>query len=443
MSTAIITDKLKESLLDVIFTQATSDSDHYYIAIGRSEIWNDSDIADVATNTTAAIRDFRLSMQSIKIASDVSYVVPRANWTSGTIYSAFDDNVSGHPTTSYFVLTDENQIYTCIQRGRNSDGTIRTSTIKPTGTSTSPLTTSDGYTWKYLYSITTGTARKFLSGNYIPVKFVDSDAAVADANDAVQKLIQDAAIPGEILNIQVSAGGSGYTTSPTVIITGNGSGATATASVSGGAVTRIQMTTRGSGYIYADVELSGGGGADATARAVIGPTAGVGANPIIDLRSSALMFNSKPAGLENGDFITDNDFRQIALIKNPKGNADSDWTAATGLALNSFTLTSAGDAATFAVDQTITGSNSGSMALIDYIDSDILYWHQNTTTGFGSFDSDIASTITAPGASGTISTIDITPDINRYSGDIFYLENRAAILRNTNQTEDIKIIIQL
>lgn len=443
MSTAIITDKLKQILLDALQSEVATDSDRYYVAIGRSEAWNDSDVATTATNTTAAIRDFRLNMQSVKTAEDVSYVIPRYNWSSGTIYSAFDDNVAGHPTSAYFVITDENQVYACIERGRNTDGTTRTSTVKPSGTASTAFQTADGYTWKYLYSITTATASKFLSANYMPVKFVDSDMAAADVNDAQQKTIQDAAIAGEILNVEITAAGSAYTSAPTVTITGDGTGATATASVSSGALTRIQMSTRGSGYTYAAVGLSGGGGSSAAARAIIAQDSGFGANPIVDLRGSALMFNCKPDGLENGDFIVGNDFRQIALLRNPTDSAGDAYTAASGSALNIITLTSPGDAATFSLNQTITGSNSGSQAVLDYIDSDMLYYHQNTTTGFGSFDSDVGATITASGASGTISTIDTTPDMDRHSGDILYLENRAAILRDENQTEDIKIVIQL
>ena len=34
-------------------------------------------------------------------------------------------------------------------------------------------------------------------------------------------------------------------------------------------------------------------------------------------------------------------------------------------------------------------------------------------------------------------------DVNRFSGDILYIENRAAVARTASQTEDIKVIITL
>ena len=68
-------------------------------------------------------------------------------------------------------------------------------------------------------------------------------------------------------------GGSGYTSAPSVAFdnTGtNGSGAAATAIVSGGKVTRVQMSSHGSGYTTAPtVSFSGGGGSGAAAEANI------------------------------------------------------------------------------------------------------------------------------------------------------------------------------
>ncbi len=54
---------------------------------------------------------------------------------------------------------------------------------------------------------------------------------------------------GKISSIAVTAGGSGYTAAPTVVLVGGGgTGATATATMSGGAVTGITIANQGSGY---------------------------------------------------------------------------------------------------------------------------------------------------------------------------------------------------
>ena len=75
--------------------------------------------------------------------------------------------------------------------------------------------------------------------------------------------------------VTVSAGGSGYTSAPTVTFsaptgTGQTELATGTATVSGGAVTKITLTNKGKGYTSAPtITLSGGGGSSATATATL------------------------------------------------------------------------------------------------------------------------------------------------------------------------------
>lgn len=75
-----------------------------------------------------------------------------------------------------------------------------------------------------------------------------------------------------VRSITVTNGGTGYTSAPTVSITGGGgTGATATATVAGGVVTGITMNTLGSGYTTAPtIAFTGGGGTGATGTAVLG-----------------------------------------------------------------------------------------------------------------------------------------------------------------------------
>ena len=444
--TAIITDKLRRTFIDILVDNILGSSDNYYIAVGRSEVWNDSDIDPTPLNSDEDIEKFRHSMQSIKSAENVSRSVPRVNWSTGTIYQGYDDASVGHPTIPFYVITDEFNVYVCVDGAKNADGTRKISTIKPTGQSTNIVTLADGYTWKFLYSIPTNTAVRYLSSNFMPVKLVDSADAAVDFSDDIQYSVQTNAIDGQVLNFRVDEGGSGYTSAPTVEITGDGVGAagTATINTSTGEVVKVDVTSRGTGYGKISVKLTGGGGSGASVRGVLSPNGGLGSNPIIDLKSTALMFNVKPSGTESGNWIVNNDFRQVAILKNPEAYNGSLFTDEIGLALKKFRMNSISDASDFEFDQEITGTISQSKAIIDYIDSDTIYFHQTLETGFGSFDSDVGSTITGVGSSGVIAEIiDNTNDVNNLSGEILYLENRAPILRDAQQTEDIKVILQL
>jgi len=74
-------------------------------------------------------------------------------------------------------------------------------------------------------------------------------------------------VGSKVDDIAVTAGGSGYTSAPTVNVAGS---ATATATISGGVVTAITVTAAGSGYTAAPgVTFSGGGGSGATATATM------------------------------------------------------------------------------------------------------------------------------------------------------------------------------
>ena len=70
--------------------------------------------------------------------------------------------------------------------------------------------------------------------------------------------------------IDVSDGGSGYTSKPTVTITGDGTGAATLVALRDGVVIGIRVNANGSGYTTAAVSFSGGGGSGAVATAQIG-----------------------------------------------------------------------------------------------------------------------------------------------------------------------------
>ena len=198
----------------------------------------------------------RHALQSIKKISNYIPAVPRYTWTSGNTYIEYDDDDATLTTKQYYVFNSTNNaVYICLKAGSGA------STTEPTGTSTAvPSAGADGYIWKYLYTIDATSSNKYLTTEYIPVL---RDSAVAAA-----------AVQGAIHNIKITSGGTGYSSAPTVTITGDGSGATATAALTAGVVTSITVTAEGSGYTYAKVAVSGGSPTTAaTLRAVLAPLA--------------------------------------------------------------------------------------------------------------------------------------------------------------------------
>ena len=467
---AIITDIFKKDIIQKIFDAASNDSDKMYIGIGKSEQWDSSETVPTPIDSPRTIRQVRSGLQSVKKASDVSFVVPRYNWSSGSTYSAFDDNFATIPSNTYYVLTDENHVYICLQQSQDNDGDPNASTVKPTGTTTKPFKTADGYVWKFLYALSAAKSSKFLSSNFVPIQKILDSAGGSGLNaiEIQQAAVQDSAIPGQILGVAVTKGGSGYDSSAgtTVTINGDGVRAAASATVVGGVVTKIELDsstdsciTMGQSYNFASVSITGAG-SGAEARAIIGPDSGVGADPRNELKSTSLMFHVKPDGTESttqkvsgstttgSSFIVDQDFRQVALIKNPRDSAGALYTGTSGKMLRYLEFQSTSQAASFAKDAIIT-SASGAQAVVDHSDSSRVWFHQNDSTGFKPFVE--AETVTGGGGSGTLQLAGADADadawehgdIDKMSGEILYIENRAPVTRSSIQTEDLKIVITL
>ena len=476
--TATITSPLRRFILDEIKGRKDSNGDKFYAAIGRSQEWNATDVSPTPDGSYHEERDFRNNMQSVKLITDASFVVPRYNWSSGTFYDAYDDQSTGN-SNPYYVVNSNQQVYMVLRKSISNTGVAIASTVEPTGNTTgAPFKTSDGYVWKMIYSISSATANKFQSANFMPVEFIDKDSAGGvdgtrlsgfSSNQTEQLAIQEASVLGQIVGYAIDNPGSGYNSAPTLTITGDGSSASATATISGGAVVKVEVTdsstgvfkpsNMGSGYNFASVTVSGG---SPDSAAIIRPilstsrrtldSGGLGDDPVSDLRSNALMFNAKPSGAERADFFINQQFRQVGLLKNPElgDSTSTPFTEETGNTLR--TLNFASLATPFEKDQVITGGTSGAKAIVDFdstgptgLAQGTLFIHQTDSNGFTSFTT--GETITASGGSTGVllsgGNHDSTPEVDPNSGQLLYIDNRSAITRASGQTEDLKIVIQV
>jgi len=504
-----------------------------YVAIGKSDVWSltTSDTTDTTPFTPNdhldALGEARANLIGMKkiISTDISHVVPRYTWTSGNSYYAWDSDDASIFDKAFYIITSEFKVYKCIKAGGGA------SSIQPTQTLTDPTAESDGYIWKYMYTVSVADAEKFLTNSYMPVKTVPLSASAvvaatvsssttvvltetvdeltvgmevtgngvttspkptisaingstltlsatqsiaaatkltfAYANDAAaeavlseadyaqylnQKASRDSATAGGIERIEVTAGGTGYTSAPTVVITGDGTtNATATATVAGGAVTAVTVNNKGADYRVIDITFTGGGGSDAAARAVLTPKAGHGVDPVSELGGFFVSLNSQLDGNDGGDLTVGNDFRQITLFNEPR---EYNATPLAGLIATADTLkatsyldfNSSATVSSYTVDELIVGGTSGAQAYVVEIDTSNGYirYHQNDKTGYGVFtDGEVVTGQTSNQADTLESSNAVgAPEVDRASGDILFLENRDPISRTTTQIEDIKVILE-
>lgn len=482
---AIVTSKFRVSAASGF--ASTFSTDNIYLLLGRPQAWNNNLSTNFAAQASGTVTDtnppnpvdnftneyamWRDAMAAVKLNfSDVKLATVRNNWSSGSRYDMYRHNITSADGTEsgQFDLSDSNFIvyvtstgcvYKCLYNGKTATLTTGVvSTVAPTTTSTAPQQTADGYIWKYLYTITAADA-DFLTANYIPVPGITSSVSSINGIDVVL----------------VTSEGSGYTGTPSVNIYGDGTGATAiaVANTSTGKLTAINITNAGSGYTWAKIILNGGGTpTTANAVAIIAPQGGHGSNLIYETMAHNVMIAGTVSGYEQNDFPVNQDFRAVALVKNPlayrssvgnkvTSNTGLLFTSSTGRILRTLTMTSGATTAP-ANDVEIAGSNSLSKGLfvfqsssttrleyIQPINSDAPENIDNTridTTGTKAlFEFNTSDTITATGYSQLInSSTGITgtlPEVHPYSGQMLYLDYRQPVTRSAGQNEKINIVI--
>lgn len=241
---------------------------------------------------------------------------------------------------------------------------------------------------------------------------------------------------------------SSYEIRPTVEILGDGTGALAKAVVSAGLVTSIQVTNAGTGYTTASATVTGGnirlGGTTATVEPQLGPLTGHGADAVSELGGHVIMLNTQLAFNEgSGDFPTANEYRRLGIVFDPKDFGTSNSSTAVTLRATR-QLQISGVTGIYQADEVISdGSANAKVVQAEDLGGGnfVVTFLQDETTGFDDFILSNVITGLTSGATGTLDSID-NPEVDPYSGDILYIEQRRPIARAIDMLEDIKIVIQ-
>ncbi len=464
------------------FSEATATT--YYLFIGRAHAWASD--ADVQGNTITEGTDASPPTPNDDISSefynwddmlgakiiastDVSYCIPRRNWTTGTTYDHYEHNISSSNTansgatnlfdSTFVVMNSAYAVYKCIENDSNT-----ASTVEPTSTSNSIVTTGDGYKWKYMYSLTSAESLNFMSTDFI---HVSTDSTVTAA-----------AVDGALDTIEVVAGGSSYSLSAgatisAIPIRGDGSSGICSVTISSGAIASAAVTTAGTGYTYAYIRNAdiiadtnaGGAGSGANLNVFIPPKGGHGKNAITELGGFYVMINKSLTGAEGtSDIGVGNDFRRIGLIRDPYNYGTTTVASATTRRqIHAAVFSSV--SGTYTADEEINQASTGAVGKVIEYDSTnkILYWYQTRFPDVGT-DSDgnltafsganaitgqSSSAAATPNTSDSTTTNAVvfasgysTPELAFDSGDIIYVEERSPITRASDQTENIKLIIE-
>lgn len=279
-----------------------------------------------------------------------------------------------------------------------------------------------GYTTATLTVVGDGTNAEF------QVNFSKGDL------NTLQSTSELLSVNGAIHAIQVVSGGYGYT-GATVTITGDGTGATANATIINGRINKVNIITEGQNYTHANVTIAGTG-TGAIARAIISPNGGHGRDTISELFSKSLAFYSIISQEKNQGLDVVNDYRQFGIIKDIKDYTSKkflDSSTGSGCWLLSGTI----DPSVFTPDTKITRTSDNSPFLVVTAE----------TTGMLviSLENKIpqVSDVLTTSSGDSFSVTGVTkPDVDKYSGELLFIDNRRAFTTTEDQTVSLKTVFK-
>jgi len=448
------------------------------------------------------------------VATDVRRVVRRYNWELGITYDMYKNNYdinnkspqSASSTlygSKFYIVNSEFKVYECLNNGANPEfDKGQKSLAEPNFVDVTPQqagTGSDGYLWKYLYTIPPSDVVKFATDSYIPLPEKWGDSSTTS--------VKSAAVKGKIETVLITARGSAYSitgisgsgagtgTITNVPILGDGYGGFVSVTLNNGFVDTVIVTNGGTGYTKAFIDFSPSllanlsAGTGATFEVIIPPQDGHGADIYRELGGNRVMVYSKYDA--DPDYVTGNNFARVGLIKNPIqfGSDTEPLDTSTATALGALKLKAGAGATTSGtnypinaqINQTVSSVGVGSTA-VGYVaswnkDTGILRYYQpvglTTISAAGRKLLDFVGVDTSincsdPLFSGSTLTVDTNfdnqnsintgskiielgqtfndgiapPDFNRHSGEVIYIDNRAPITRSSSQKEEVKIVVE-
>lgn len=501
--TAIVTSNFHtHSARQFVESLSEASNDVYYVFLGRPTAWSNGDSVvtspdDSPANTAFSFWDDIVCLRRIT-SSDLTYVVPREDWTANSKYSMYDHRIPTSDLVSndapVYVVTSENQVFKCIHNGKtNATSEAANSTSEPTVSGQSDITaltyasgSPNDYIWKYLYTVSSDDQAKYLTTAYLPVRAtfdsLDDNGDVYDDGSDQYDVFHKARITGNgaIVKVVVENQGSGYTNPPSITIVGDGSGADAVANVASGQLLDVVIANAGNNYSYATAVITANGdsGTGATAVPIISPrtwfanSSGTyyktnhGINLVDELGARRVMLYVQFNGIgQSGLFPVGNNFRRIGIIKNPQLYGTTQ--IATGNDYSQmYELTLTNQVGSFTPDEIVwqqatnaygvvvetsgsvlklvnvrgTFSNTGTTAIIGVGNGNTAGQQASPSVTIPATPEPFTPVVASSNASADIASV-ATPDIQPYSGTILFVDHRSPVTRSVSQAEIIRTIL--
>jgi hypothetical protein len=429
-----------------------------YGFIGQVDPWEDEYNPPTPTQDQYSIKNVYKNIIATKriTSSDISAVIPRFDWTEGTVYDIYDDKTdmftvdeNGILNKIFYIKNRFDQVFKCLWNANGSPSTIEPEFLPGTFDKTLLIKTADGYKWKFLYSINPGVKQKFLDANWMPVP----------AGQTVPNPVQTYAAQGSIDVINVLDSGEGYTSGGvTITISGDGQSANAVPTVNTeGYITDIVVANTGQGYTFATTTLNILEGystptKDAVLSIPVSPIGGHGLDPISELGCSHVMIALDFAQSEGGLIPTDIAYRQLGLVldafsvSNALSDSNNPYATDSVYDVTTHLFVSPGLGAYSSGQVIYQGPNINEAtytAKIVNFDPATNVVRVINTLGTPALNQAIIQDANASVSSAVRTLLTTTdPDFMIYSGYMTYIENRTGVQRSADATEQFRIVLR-
>lgn len=278
---------------------------------------------------------------------------------------------------------------------------------------------------------------------------VDGDGTGANASvvlstndiNSVQSTVELAAVDGAIHALRVDNVGLGYNTSATITVVGDGTGFVGNVIRDNNTISRIEVSNPGSGYTHATATISSTYGANANITPIISPYNGHGRNAVKELFAEAVMFYSTINNDKINSVTVNNDYRQFGIIKDIE-NYDSSTKFGNLIGSPCFVVT-VNDKGSL-VDDMIIELQSDDTKKFEVVESSY-GTNKLLISNLNNYDV-VEGTIFSDPSSGEtyiVESIDASPTINKFSGDLLFIDNRTAARYNEQQIVTLRTVIKL
>ena len=431
----------------------TSVKNSLYAFIGNVTGWPDPYNPPVPTQDQYSLKQvFKNIITAKKVTSaDISPVVSRRDWKSGTVYDYYNDRVDMFTVNSdnllsknFYVKNKYDQVFKCLWNNQGAASTVEPQLSPGSFDSAFLVQSSDGYKWKFLYSISGGTKQKFLDSNWMP----------CPAGQYIPNPTLTAAAQGSVDVVNLSTIGQGYNSlGVTITINGDGTGAAATPIVNvAGYFTDAIVTNSGSGYTYANpvITVSNGYSAPNVVAQLISPVSPVGGHgldPISELGCNNVMMSLDFNKSEGGVIPTDMTYYQLGLILDPSSQQTTPDVCFNDIYDVTTQLFVSPGTGSFVSGQTLyQGPSLGEAtfsAIIASFNASTNVVKVINTLGTPSVNQALLQDANGPigAAVRTLLTYQ-EPDFIIFSGYMTYIENRTAITRSSDGTEQFRVVLR-